>query len=150
MFSAYRSLFSSTKGGPGKRERGGEEDRMADDSLLSEISRCRPHKSTVDTAVGRASALVGSGSKPPSFHFTSPRLVSSHPSGDPPSRNRSSALRPPSPPSSARIHILKVIYCRITLTAQPGPKRIKETPLSLSLSSLFLSPDKTPSRASPG
>lgn len=111
---------------------GGEPDgrRLA----LSEISRCRPHKSTVDTAVGRAYALTrverGFGRVPP-------RLVSSSPTALP-----SAPLRTP---CRHCIHILKVIYCRITLTAQPGPKRIKETSPLLS----FLSFTRTRQGAGP-
>lgn len=49
MFSAYRLLFSYVD-----REQDGQ--RLA----LSEISRCWPHKSTVDTAVARTHALTRS------------------------------------------------------------------------------------------
>lgn len=115
----FRTSTEGRRGGRGEREEGGGPDgrRVA----LSEISRCRPHKSTVDTAVGRAYALTRStrwfGRNP--LRLASPRLVSS----------LFSALPLSLPLVSARIHILKVIYCRITLTAQPGPKRIKETSL---------------------
>lgn len=67
---------------------GGEPDgrRLA----LSEISRCRPHKSTVDTAVGRVYALTrverGFGRVPP-------RLVSSSPTALPSAPLRSAPLR---------------------------------------------------------
>ena len=92
---------------------------------LSEISRCRPHKSTVDTAVGRA--------------YTHSRVFSAHDvfRGFPASTSAVPTFRVVSlftPRRQPYIHILKVIYCRITLTAQPGPKRIKETSPPLFLS----------------